>query len=260
MSKCPKNLDHYTSWMVISQGHQWIVVRDSFCYPFGPRVTAEKDGRFLLFEDHVAAFELAHRLNSELYSDDGWRPRTEHNWINTLGGRRFWPLDPRPEEVFVADIAAGIARKSRFGGFTHRGNYSVAEHSVMVSRLLRLHPKRPELAKWGLLHDAAEAYFGDICRPVKREFGIFGPIEERILKCVAERFGLAWPIPDEVWHADDCLLGIEAEQLVDRHPEWNREAPPYPGDPPTLRCWGADYARDIYLREIEFLFPEHKET
>src|ERR1039457_118422 len=83
-------------------------------------------------------------------------------FIGTFSGLRFWPLDPNPEKILIDDIAHALAHQCRFGGHASRF-YSVAEHSVHVSRLCP-----PEDALWGLLHDASEAYLVDLPRPLKQ--------------------------------------------------------------------------------------------
>lgn len=65
------------------------------------------------------------------------------DWIQTFTGRRFWPLDPRPEDVCIEDIAHALSLKCRFGGHCTRF-YSVAEHSVHVSNYVPA-----EFALWG---------------------------------------------------------------------------------------------------------------
>src|SRR4051812_6540197 len=85
------------------------------------------------------------------------------DWMQTISGKAFFPLDPRPADVDIQDIAHALAFQCRFGGHV-KEFYSVAEHSVRVS-LICAH----EDAKWGLLHDATEAYLSDIVRPVKRD-------------------------------------------------------------------------------------------
>lgn len=82
----------------------------------------------------------------------------------TASGRAFWSLDPRPEDVRIEDIAAQLSRICRFGGALKPGVsfYSVAQHSVLVS-----YNVPEEYALEGLLHDAAEAYVGDVIKPIK---------------------------------------------------------------------------------------------
>ena len=93
------------------------------------------------------------------------------DWIQTFSGGCFWPLDPRSSEVDIHDIAQSLAMTPRYRGHTVRF-YSVAEHSVLVSRAVP-----PEYALWGLLHDAAEAYTADIPSPLKRSIAEWPTIE-----------------------------------------------------------------------------------
>lgn len=71
------------------------------------------------------------------------------DWIATFTGGVFFPLAPRVEDVRISDIAHALSMLCRFAGHT-RGFYSVAQHSVLVSRLCS-----QQDALWGLLHDAS---------------------------------------------------------------------------------------------------------
>ena len=106
-------------------------------------------------------------------------------WMLTYTGKKIYPLRVRSEDICLLDIAHSLAQKCRFTGHT-RAFYSVAQHSVLVSR--HTYPRR--LAAWGLLHDAAEAYLPDVCSNIKHRFPLIVKAEKRILKAVAERFGL----------------------------------------------------------------------
>lgn len=113
---------------------------------------------------------------------------------STYSGGRFFPLDPHPAEVFVEDIAAALAKICRYGGMTTEF-YSVAEHSVLVSEHVPA-----EYAFEALLHDAGEAYVGDMRRPLKNapELVAFREIEQRIVDAVFERFGVLSTIDSRV--------------------------------------------------------------
>ena len=80
--------------------------------------------------------------------------------MRTLHGH-FWPLDPREDEVDIRDIAHGLATTNRYGG-QFPAPFSVAQHSCMVSELCQ-----PANALVALLHDAEEAYTGDLIKPLK---------------------------------------------------------------------------------------------
>ena len=95
-------------------------------------------------------------------------------WTQTYKGLKFFPLDPKPEDVCIEDIAHHLAIKCRFGGAT-QVPYSVAEHSVRVSECLV--PLGHRLQLVGLLHDAAEAYLPDWPAPIKSRCGVI--IEKR---------------------------------------------------------------------------------
>lgn len=130
------------------------------------------------------------------------------DWIQTYSGRCFWPLDPRPEEVCIEDIAHALSMTCRYGGHVTQF-YSVAEHSVLVS----LHVPAQH-ALWGLLHDAAEAYSADIPRPLKRMLPDWKPLEQRIMSAVCIRFGLPDTEPDEVKMVDYALTADEQRRLM----------------------------------------------
>lgn len=136
------------------------------------------------------------------------------DWIQTASGGRFWPLDPLPEDVLIEDIAHALSLICRFGGHC-REFYSVAQHSVLVSRLC------PNFPLHGLLHDAAEAYLGDLPRPTKRGFreaGItaYDYAEQAIMGVVSARFWLSWTggAAEEVKAADEVMLATEAVTLM----------------------------------------------
>jgi len=123
---------------------------------------------------------------------------TDGDWIQTYTGRIFYPFDPKPEDIDIEDIAHALSFTCRFGGHSKQ-YYSVAQHCVHVS----MHSSK-EHALWGLLHDADETYLTDVPKPIKPGLVGFKAIQESILKAVAERFDLCWPMPAEV-KAVDCL-------------------------------------------------------
>jgi hypothetical protein len=138
------------------------------------------------------------------------------DWMQTITGRKFWPIDPCANDVDLYDIAWALSMMCRFNGHCTRF-YSVAEHSVYVS----LHVPQ-EYALWGLLHDASEAYIADIVKPAKPFIAGYAEAENRIMRAVCERFGMALEMPAQVKTADCAILADEAAQIMGPKPsDWN---------------------------------------
>jgi 5'-deoxynucleotidase YfbR-like HD superfamily hydrolase len=77
---------------------------------------------------------------------------------------------------------------------------------------------------WGLLHDASEAYMADMPRPVKRQLPTYQHLEQKMLEQFAGVYGLCWPIPEEIHHADNVLLATEKRDLMVAQPaSWGLE-------------------------------------
>lgn len=134
-------------------------------------------------------------------------------WIQTYTGRQFFPFSPDPDQICIEDIAHALALTCRFGGHCRRF-YSVAQHSVIVSELC---PAGFELE--GLLHDAAEAYVGDLPAPIKCGLSDYRNMERRIERAIAERFSIPWPTREPVKKVDMRMLATEAQQLMGFPPE-----------------------------------------
>lgn len=128
------------------------------------------------------------------------------DWMQTATGLKFWPLDPRSEEVDITDIAHALSNMCRYGGHCLRF-YSVAEHSVLMAEAVS-----PENKLWALLHDASEAYIVDVPRPLKRYLPGYKVAENGVMAAVCQRFGLPLEMPNEVKAADEAILFAEAEQ------------------------------------------------
>jgi hypothetical protein len=124
-------------------------------------------------------------------------------YLSTYTGKKFYPYDPRPEQICIEDIAHGLSMLCRFAGQC-RFFFSVAEHSIAVAHLLPAN-----LKLFGLLHDASEAYLADLPRPVKAGLPEYRAIETNVERVIAEKFELPFPMPPEVKAADQALLKDE---------------------------------------------------
>jgi len=134
--------------------------------------------------------------------------------LNTYSGEHFYPLDPQPAEIHPEDIAHGLANTCRYSGQCQHF-YSVATHSLYVSQ--ELEAADPTVQLYGLFHDAAEAYLGDVPRPFKQELGRFEQIEQEILGAVWDRLSVPAPTDAEwqaVMDADNRLFQFEADELL----------------------------------------------
>jgi len=169
--------------------------------------------------------------------------------METYGGRKFYLLESDTCKIFIDDIAWALSNICRFNGHC-KNFYSVAEHSIMVSRYTSINNK-----KWGLLHDAAEAYIGDLSRPLRACFkdGVIEKIENVILEAVANQFSLPFPIPEEVKRVDNLILASEAKLLMVSHGnDWELEESP-DHHISNLECWPPKEAYDRFLREASLL-------
>lgn len=135
------------------------------------------------------------------------------SFIQLRSGAMFDVANPRPEDIRLSDVAHALARLCRYTGHS-RVFASVAEHSVHVSLVVD-----PAYAREGLLHDASEAFVGDVAAPLKRLLPDYQRIERAIVRAVARRFSLLldgsadeWPAP--VREADVRMLGIEARAVM----------------------------------------------
>ena len=140
-----------------------------------------------------------------VYTDAG-APAT----ICLYSGRSLQPLNARPSDICIEDIAHALANQCRFGGHTKRF-YSVAEHSIYVSRLV---PKEQRLA--ALLHDASEAYLIDLPTPLKvlPEFAAYRQAEEHLMQVIGEALGFNPQPTFELMEADQQMLAHEMRELI----------------------------------------------
>jgi 5'-deoxynucleotidase YfbR-like HD superfamily hydrolase len=144
------------------------------------------------------------------------------DWFISYTGKQIYPLDFRPEDINIHDIAHSLALTCRWAGHCTE-MYSVADHSIMCAEMANVTAGFPRTSvQWCLLHDAGEAYLHDAITPIKKdlyfkrgdEFVSFKDIENRILKCIGDKFGLPWPIPKEVHTMDARMLKTEALDIT----------------------------------------------
>lgn len=138
--------------------------------------------------------------------------------ISTFTGRMD-PLDPIADEINIADIAHALSRQCRYNGHC-AGFLSVARHCIWVMDYLAGEGHGASIQLAGLLHDAAEAYVGDMVRPLKLtpEMKAFRDADQKVDAVIAEKFGIPHPMCEPVAEADRYVL-VEME-LPDLRYTW----------------------------------------
>jgi uncharacterized protein len=154
--------------------------------------------------------------------------------------------DPRNHEFDIKTIAHALSNLCRYTGHSRRF-YSVAEHCVIVSRLV---PEKYALE--GLLHDASEAYCGDVASPLKALLPGYKEIEEGVQEAIATFYGLTYPFPPEVKEADVLAYVTERQTISNTGVDamWFTDVKPAELDIKGLR---PNQARDLFLDRYEEL-------
>lgn len=111
-----------------------------------------------------------------------------------------------------------------------------------ATQRVRLAHVPPRERLWGLLHDAAEAYVGDIIRPLKHNIPRFEGFERYVFSFIQDKFGIPGEMPPDVVEADSQVLYPEAETLL--------------GPDPDEEGWFIPVSRPDAWVEIEPMTPE----
>lgn len=175
-------------------------------------------------------------------------------WIQTYTGIAYDLQNPDPNSINLPDVAHALSQINRFTGHT-REPYSVAQHSVLVAGILQDQGESTGVIRAGLLHDAHEAYIGDVSSPVKRALGEwsrespFSELEERHALAMQTRFRF---VPcAKVKRADLIALVTEARDLMGPPPKpWGIDVQPlrgkiWPMSPETARTRFLDFCGKV---------------
>lgn len=139
--------------------------------------------------------------------------------IEVYNGEFFDFSDPDPSVIEAEDIAHALSNLCRFNGHTEEF-YSVGEHCVLMTKIVE-----PEYRSWALMHDAGEAYIGDLPTPLKTLLlPEIRDIEEAILKAVVSKYDLetygSSIYPEEIHTADLQMLRMEKEKVQCSNKDW----------------------------------------
>lgn len=187
--------------------------------------------------------------------------------ILTYTGKHVNPLDLRSEDIDIRDIAHALAQCNRFAGQAKRP-ISVAQHSVYVSRLVasQLDNRGQDFLKkfdrlvciQALLHDASEAYLGDVTKWLKATdgFAAYRVAEDHIQRQIYAHFNCATEMHEMVAAADKLMLRFEGEQAfgVKMWKKWTTTLSSYPMITPEEKAqigpwypWGWRWSEELFL-------------
>lgn len=187
-------------------------------------------------------------------------------WIPTRSGVAFDLLAPRVEDVKIGDVAHALARINRFSGHTYDA-YSVAQHSCLVADLVAKWGAPPDVQRQALLHDAPEAYYGDVTSPVAKALDLIverserGPLycyplhelRREIDLVVHEALGLPADLHPLVKRADLIAPAIERRDLM-APCERDWKLPEFaPNDVSILGTWSPYDAEPKFLAYLKLL-------
>lgn len=163
--------------------------------------------------------------------------------VGLMSGPRLDIFRPDPLLLQIDQIANSLGNLCRFGGQVWHF-YSVAEHCCHVSSLFDL-KTQPELALAGLLHDAAEAYLGDVITPIKNLLPEYQQVEAEFHSVIFKKYGLTMGHMEKIIWADKAAVVIEARQLTSG--EWTEGLYVNPEHWFKVESWNPDFAKARYL-------------
>jgi uncharacterized protein len=169
--------------------------------------------------------------------------------ITNYKGNKIDFLNIKEEDICIEDIINALPNICRYGGRL-RNFYSVAQHSVELSRYLR-HINKQYLCPLALLHDGLEAYVGDIVYPVKENFPEFLTFEEALTKVVFSKYNIDIDLYKEFSYYDRNIVVNEMKMLG----LWEKEKQFCTKlfELPELNlteAWYPDVARDNFKQEL----------
>jgi len=177
-------------------------------------------------------------------------------WMQTNSGKKFYPEDPRPEDICMNDIANGLALDIRYGG---QGDIykplTVAEHSTHMARHVMRETWADDqlmyrVAFLALLHDAPEAYLNDLTRPVKKAVGeAYYSLEAKLEEVIFVKYDLLdtharWAA--YIKELDIRIIPLEKAAVHPRAQAWlSDHQDPLPHV--YIQCWSAPDAKGHFL-------------
>lgn len=186
---------------------------------------------------------------------DAWS--TAFGNIETASGFRYHFENPQPETVTLEDIAHALSNICRFGGHVRRFT-SVAEHSVLVRRIVEAWGHGPGRQAAALLHDGSEGYVWDAPSPLKPLLGdTFKELSRKADDVIAQKFlgeghTAASFKKDYIKQADRLALVVEGRALLSVGPS-DEEWEPLPPGVPWAGGMAPEDAEKLFLENAREL-------
>lgn len=165
--------------------------------------------------------------------------------FNTASHKKMNIIEPTADMFTLNDIATGLSNICRFGGQLPRF-YSVAQHSILVCELAP-----PELKREALMHDATEAYLGDMIKPLKVIVGdAYTDVEQRFTIVISDKYNLDAGKLLAIKQFDKQALEIEHEYFfLKSKKKWDAAFQQ------NNRVWSNRTAKHLFIKYFHELFP-----
>lgn len=174
------------------------------------------------------------------------------NWVQTYDGVKFDFNNLTEEQITITDIAHSLSMICRFNGHCSKF-YSVAEHCVLGSFAEELKTYEQKLCF--LLHDASEAYIGDVTAPLKPLLPEYEKIEKELQASILNKFGiLPYYETDLIKKVDLRMLQTEKIKLFHEHMEWDLLSGVEPYKYPKIKCFSQHMIKKIFLERFFELY------
>jgi uncharacterized protein len=176
------------------------------------------------------------------------------NGINLVSGGYFCFDTPENSLFTVEDVALNLSHINRFTGSSEQP-YSVCQHSIYVSLLF----EDKTLALQGLMHDAVEAFLGDVSQPLKRLLPDYRKIELECEAAICKKYGIDFPFDPRVKDSDNSVFVAERRDLQPKAPQGlvynGKVVQPAPF---KIVPWSAEKSRKEFLKRFKELGGEWK--
>jgi hypothetical protein len=171
-------------------------------------------------------------------------------FIQRYTGYKFDLIDATVDDIKIADIAHSLACSNRFYGHTF-APYSIAQHSIICADIAK---QRGVDQMSLLLHDATEAYVGDVAKHIKEFLGDrYANLENRIARIIADKYSTCWQLTPSMKQIDYDVLETEFRDLMRRGKFPDRPVYGKAIKDLHIQVWPWHYAEDQFLNRFHTL-------